>query len=233
MRPINEIIIHCTATPEGRPVSVAEINDWHLERGWSGIGYHRVIHLDGRREAGRPIERIGAHVKGHNIGTIGVVYVGGMNRDFTAAADTRTPAQKDALLAEITDLRDRFNIGKISGHHDYDVGKACPSFDARAEYAYLFPTMEDLLGYEDLVLRRGDMGPEVEDWTEELRRFREMIDHKWPVQPTDTFDHTIEMVTIWFQKYRGIVADGIVGPQTRDEMDRALARKPPYRALEL
>ena len=54
MRRINEIIIHCTATPEGRPVSVAGINEWHLERGWSGIGYHRVIHLDGRREAGRP-----------------------------------------------------------------------------------------------------------------------------------------------------------------------------------
>ncbi|TCT41169.1 peptidoglycan recognition protein family protein [Martelella mediterranea] len=233
MRPINEIIIHCTATPEGRPVSVAEINGWHLERGWSGIGYHRVIHLDGRREAGRQIERIGAHVKGHNTGTVGVVYVGGMNRDFTAAADTRTPAQKDALLAEIIDLRDRFGIGKISGHHDYDAGKACPSFEARPEYAHLFPAMNAVANFEDEVLRRGDIGPAVFDWTEELRRFREMIDHEWPVQPSDTFDYTIEMVTIWFQKRRGIVADGIVGPQTRDEMDRALAGKPPYRALEL
>ena len=233
MRPINEIIIHCTATPEGRAVSVAEINDWHLARGWSGIGYHRVIHLDGRREAGRPIERIGAHVKGHNTGTVGVVYVGGMNRDFTAAADTRTPAQKDALLAEIIDLRDRFGIGKISGHHDYDAGKACPSFEARPEYAHLFPAMNAVANFEDEVLRRGDIGPAVFDWTEELRRFREMIDHKWPVQPSDTFDYTIEMVTIWFQKQRGIVADGIVGLQTRDEMDRALAGKPPFRALEL
>ncbi|TCT39607.1 peptidoglycan recognition protein family protein [Martelella mediterranea] len=233
MRPINEIIIHCTATPEGRPVRVAEINEWHLERGWSGIGYHRVIHLDGRRETGRPMERIGAHVKGHNTGTIGVVYVGGMNRDFTAAADTRTPAQKEALLAEIIDLRDRFDIGKISGHHDYDAGKACPSFDARPEYAHLFPAMEEIASFEDAVLQRGDIGPVVVIWTEQLHDFREMIGHKWPVQPTDTFDHTIEMVTIWFQKHRGIVADGIVGPQTRDEMDRALAGKPPFRAMEL
>lgn len=231
MRSINEIIIHCTATPAGRPVSVTEINDWHLARGWSGIGYHRVIHLDGRREAGRPIERIGAHVAGHNTGTVGVVYVGGMNRDFTAAADTRTPAQKKALLAEIVDLRDRFGIGKISGHHDYDAGKACPSFDARPEYAHLFPAMDTVASFEDEVLRRGDHGPAVAAWVDELARYRRKIGHKWPVQPTDAFDHTVELVTIWFQQLRGIVDDGVVGPQTRDEMDRALKGLAPFQAL--
>ncbi len=231
MRPINEIIIHCTATPAGRPVSVDEINGWHLARNWSGIGYHRVIHLDGRREAGRPIEQIGAHVEEHNTGTVGVVYVGGTTADIHVAADTRTPEQKQALLAEIVDLRDRFNIRKLSGHRDYDKGKACPSFDARAEYAYLFPDGAVTYTIADQMLRRGDRGAAVEAWTEQLRRFREMIDHKWPIEPTSAFDHTVEMVTIWFQKHRGIVADGVVGPQTRDEMLRALAGKPPYRAL--
>lgn len=231
MRPINEIIIHCTATPAGRPVSVAEINDWHLARNWSGIGYHRVIHLDGRREAGRPIEQIGAHVEGHNTGTIGVVYVGGTTADINVAADTRTSEQKQALLAEIIDLRDRLNIRKLSGHRDYDKLKACPSFDARAEYGHLFPNSALAFTVLDEFLRRGDRGPAVAAWVDQLARYRHMINHKWPVQPTDAFDHTIEMVTIWFQKDRGIVADGVVGPQTRDEMDRALAGKPPFRAL--
>nr|WP_183487387.1 N-acetylmuramoyl-L-alanine amidase [Martelella radicis] len=231
MRPINEICIHCTATPAGRPVSVAEINTWHLARGFSGVGYHRIVHLNGLREAGRPIEQIGAHVKGHNTGTIGVVYVGGMSVDMKHAADTRTSEQKEALIAEIVDLRDRFNIRKISGHNDYDKGKACPCFDARAEYGYLFPDNSVAWTPADEMLQRGDHGPAVAAWVDQLGRYRHMIDHKWPVQPTDTFDHTIEIVTIWFQKLRGIVADGVVGPQTRDEMDRALSGKAPYLAL--
>jgi len=49
MRPVNEIIVHCTATPEGRPVTIADIDRWHRQRGWSGIGYHRVIGLNGER----------------------------------------------------------------------------------------------------------------------------------------------------------------------------------------
>ncbi|MAM10134.1 MAG: N-acetylmuramoyl-L-alanine amidase [Rhizobiaceae bacterium] len=231
MRPINEIIIHCTDTPAGRPVSVAEINRWHLERGWSGIGYHRVVHLDGRREAGRPIERIGAHVAGHNTGTVGVVYVGGRSADMKRTTDTRTLAQEKALTAEIIDLCERFEIGRISGHRDYDSGKACPCFDARAEYGHLVSGMAEVIPYRDEMLRRGDHGAAIAAWANELARYREQIGHQWPVQPTDAFDHTIEMVTIWFQKERGILADGIVGPQTRDEMERALAGKPPFMAL--
>mgnify|MGYP001210030150 CR=1 FL=1 len=231
MRPINEIVIHCTATPAGRPVSVDEVNEWHLARGWSGIGYHRVIHLDGQREAGRPIERIGAHVKGHNTGTIGVVYVGGMTADNRIASDTRTGAQKQALLAEIIDLRDRFAIRKISGHNDYDKGKACPCFNARAEYGHLFADVDMFFPLLDEVLRRGDHDPAVAAWVDELARYRRKIGHKWPVQPTDAFDHTVELVTIWFQQHRGIVDDGVVGPQTRDEMDRALKGLAPFQAL--
>ncbi|WP_174800700.1 peptidoglycan recognition protein family protein [Martelella limonii] len=231
MRPINEIIIHCTDTPAGRPVTVAEINQWHLARGWSGIGYHRVVHLNGAREAGRPIERIGAHVAGHNTGTVGIVYVGGRSADMTHTADTRTPEQKHALVAEIIALRERFEIGGISGHRDYDKGKACPCFDAHVEYAHLLKGASDFVPLKDVMLARGDHGPAVLAWVQDLAKCRQMTRHPWPVQPTDAFDHTVELVTIWFQKERGIVADGIVGPQTRDEMERALSGKPPMMAL--
>ena len=66
MRPIDTIIVHCSATPEGRDVSVSEIRKWHKARGWSDIGYHFVITLDGTMNVGRPIEKIGAHAKGYN-----------------------------------------------------------------------------------------------------------------------------------------------------------------------
>ena len=64
MRDINKIIIHCTATPEGRDVSVDTIRQWHLDRGWSDIGYHYIIDLEGNLHEGRPVERQGAHVRG-------------------------------------------------------------------------------------------------------------------------------------------------------------------------
>jgi len=232
---VKYIVVHCSDSPnnpnDGRLDAAADIHRWHLERGWSGIGYHRVVHLDGRREAGRPIDRIGAHVAGHNTGTVGVVYVGGRSADMKRTTDTRTLAQEKALTTEIIDLCERFEIGRISGHRDYDSGKACPCFDARAEYGHLVSGMAEVIPYKDEMLRRGDHGAAVAAWANELARYRELIGHQWPVQPTDAFDHTIEMVTIWFQKERGIVADGVVGPQTRDEMERALAGQPPFMAL--
>ncbi|RLQ88898.1 peptidoglycan recognition protein family protein [Notoacmeibacter ruber] len=229
MRPIKEIILHCTATPEGRPVTVAEIDAWHRARGWSGIGYHRVVHLDGTVEDGRPIEKIGAHVAGHNTGTVGLVYVGGVTKDGVTPKDTRTNAQKASLEKDIIALRDRFDIKKISGHNEY-AAKACPSFDASAEYDWLVDgRSQGFAPSTDPILNRGDRGPAVARWIEALAAWRRMIGHAWP--PTgDVFDHTIETITIEFQKTRGIVADGKVGPQTEDEMARTLAGQAPYQA---
>lgn len=136
MRKISEVIVHCTATPEGRAVSVAEIRKWHKDRGWSDIGYHRVVHLGGGVEQGRPDAIVGSHVAGHNTGTIGIVYVGGVDKNMKAK-DTRTPEQKRALEALIRELLAKYpGIKMISGHHDY-AAKACPCFPARAEYAHL------------------------------------------------------------------------------------------------
>lgn len=120
-RRIDEIIVHCTATPAGREVSVDTIRAWHEARGWDDIGYHYVVHLNGVVAAGRPEAKIGAHVEGHNTGTLGVVYVGGVDADDVARAeDTRTPAQREALLALCRGLAAKYPaIRKISGHNQY------------------------------------------------------------------------------------------------------------------
>ena len=99
MRKINKIIIHCSATREGRNYDVAEIRRWHLKRGWSDIGYHYLIHLDGKIEEGRPIERMGAHTTGQNRNSIGICYVGGVEATRNSKGkftpkDTRTLEQK-------------------------------------------------------------------------------------------------------------------------------------------
>ncbi|MEM9129928.1 MAG: N-acetylmuramoyl-L-alanine amidase [Pseudomonadota bacterium] len=136
MRRVDEIIIHCTATRaewwSTRTVKqkTAEVRKWHVEdRGWSDIGYHFLIDRDGKVATGRPIDRDGAHVRGHNKGTIGIALFGGHggNEDDTFD-DHFTPAQDAALRKMIAHLKDSYpTISKITGHHEYSA-KACPCF---------------------------------------------------------------------------------------------------------
>ena len=136
MRKIKEIIIHCSATKEGRNFTVADIDRWHRERGMRCIGYHFVIYRDGSIHVGRAIEEVGAHCKGHNSISIGVCYIGGVAADGKTAKDTRTPEQRKALLMLLRRLRAKYPNAKIHGHRDF-AAKACPSFDATKEYADL------------------------------------------------------------------------------------------------
>ena len=133
MRRIDKIIVHCTATPEGRDVSVKEIDLWHRQRGFKGVGYHYVIGLDGTVDVGRPISEIGAHCSGYNSHSVGVCYVGGLDKDGRPK-DTRTTQQKSALIELLTALREQFPQARIFGHRDF-AAKACPCFDAVKEYA--------------------------------------------------------------------------------------------------
>lgn len=131
-RSIDEIIFHCTATPEGRDVTAADVRAWHRAQGWSDIGYHYLVRLDGTIEMGRPEAKIGAHVIGHNTGTLGVVYAGGVDVDWQPK-DTRTAAQKAALILVRDALRAKYPaIKKVSGHRDY-AAKDCPSFNVHAD----------------------------------------------------------------------------------------------------
>ena len=132
-RSINEIIVHCSATREGRDYTVADITKWHKQRGFNDIGYHYVIYRDGSLHNGRDVNLVGAHCTNHNAHSIGVCYIGGCKTDGTSPKDTRTDAQKDALLSLLKDLRKKYPFAKIHSHRDF-ANKACPSFDATNEY---------------------------------------------------------------------------------------------------
>lgn len=148
MRQINLIVVHCSATPEGRDVTAADINKMHIARGFKKIGYHYVVRLDGTVETGRKENEIGAHAKGYNANSIGVCYVGGVASDGKTPKDTRTPAQKSALKKLLHTLKQRYPDARIVGHRDlspdtnhngkvdkWEWIKACPCFDAIPEYA--------------------------------------------------------------------------------------------------
>ena len=130
MRQINELIIHCTATPATQSVTVADITRWHRQRGWKTIGYHFLIDQDGVVHTGRPLSDVGAHCRGHNANSIGICYVGGLAKNGSPS-DTRTDAQKNALLSLVTELLERFPSAKVYGHNEFS-SKACPCFDVQA-----------------------------------------------------------------------------------------------------
>ena len=132
MRTINEIIIHCSATKEGNKISAATIDRWHKDRGWRCIGYHYVVRIDGSIEYGRPVQDIGAHVKGRNKHSIGVCYIGGLDGDMEPK-DTRTRDQKESLLYLLKTLKRLHPNATIHGHREF-ANKACPCFDANKEY---------------------------------------------------------------------------------------------------
>tara|TARA_R100000388_G_C7205688_1_gene140887 strand:+ start:20 stop:472 length:453 start_codon:yes stop_codon:yes gene_type:complete len=138
MRKIDKIIIHCSATVEGVNVSTSTIKRWHVQgRGWSDIGYHYVIGLDGAIDYGRPINRQGSHTKGENSDSIGICYIGGLSKS-KRAKDTRTEAQKKSLMKILKTLTHIYPEASIHSHFEF-ANKACPCFNAGEEYAELQP----------------------------------------------------------------------------------------------
>ena len=133
-RTIKELIVHCSATPEGKDYSVDTIRQWHLQRGFSDIGYHYVIYRDGSIHIGRDESIIGAHCTGHNTNSIGVCYIGGCASDGKTPKDTRTTEQKQSLVKLLKELKTKYPQASIHSHKDF-ANKACPSFDATKEYS--------------------------------------------------------------------------------------------------
>lgn len=138
MRIITQIIIHCSATFPSQRVTIADITRWHQQRGWRTIGYHYVVQPDGTIQSGRPISETGAHCQGHNAHSIGICYIGGLSKDGKPS-DTRTEAQKAALRKLLQELLNQFPNATIYAHHDFNPQKACPCFDAHAEYQDIQP----------------------------------------------------------------------------------------------
>ena len=145
MAELKYLVLHCTATAEGREVTSNEIRAWHTNpvrkggRGWKQGGYTDMFHLNGKTErlvqnnedANVDSWEITNGATGYNTISRHVVYVGGVAKDGKTPKDTRTPAQLRALEAYVKDFHRRFPKVKIVGHNQL-AAKACPSFDVRA-----------------------------------------------------------------------------------------------------
>lgn len=144
MRNINLIVVHCSATNPLIDWGARDIDYLHRrQNGWSSIGYHWVIRRNGIVEAGRQESIPGAHVKGHNLNSIGVCLVGGVDLD-NRPEPNYTTSQWASLKTLLVSLKLRFPNARIVGHRDLSPDldgdgtveanewiKACPCFDVR------------------------------------------------------------------------------------------------------
>lgn len=139
MKTLRYLIIHCSATPEGREVTKADIERWHMSpkplgRGWSRVGYSDLIQLDGSLVNLSPFnqnnyvenEEMTWGARGVNAISRHVVYAGGCDKNHNPK-DTRTQAQKDTLEVYVKYMIKRHPHILIAGHNDF-APKACPSF---------------------------------------------------------------------------------------------------------
>lgn len=141
-RKIDKIIIHCSASKEGQDVTVEQIDKMHRQRGFSGIGYHFVIYRNGQVHDGRDINKVGAHTTGYNTGSIGICYIGGLDKTGKKIKDTRTLEQRNSLYQLVKKLMEMYPIKEVKGHRDYSPDtngdgviskyewiKGCPCFE--------------------------------------------------------------------------------------------------------
>lgn len=119
-RAIDRVFIHCSAASR-TSVTAAEIDRWHKDRGWNGIGYHYFIRTDGTLEAGRDLEHTPAAQRGHNRHTIAICLNGLEVSDFTEAQF----ATLQKLCSEINQACDGVTF---HGHREVSP-KSCPVFD--------------------------------------------------------------------------------------------------------
>ena len=137
-REVNLLVVHCTATRCNKDFPVSSLRASHKARGFADIGYHFYITRDGETHPCRPVHQIGAHATGWNDKSIGICYEGGLDENGRIA-DTRTYAQKCALLDLLRQLKTDYPEAAILGHYQLseNVRKVCPCFDAATEYSQL------------------------------------------------------------------------------------------------
>lgn len=134
MRKIKYIAVHCTAGNQA--ATVDDLRKEFARKGWKNPGYHYVITADGVIHQLLDNEKVSNGVRGYNAVTVNVAYTGGIDLATRKPLDNRTAAQKASLRAVLKVLHSLFPTAIIEGHRDFPgVSKACPSFDAKAEYA--------------------------------------------------------------------------------------------------
>lgn len=131
--PVKYLVVHSSASKPKNFVDASTIDRWHRDRGFLKIGYHYVILRDGTVQKGRPDSEVGAHVEGHNTGSLGICMVGGINDTTGKSENNYTDKQFASLSSLLFKLTISHPGAEILGHRDFpNVKKDCPCFDVKS-----------------------------------------------------------------------------------------------------
>ena len=135
---VSYIIIHCSATRETQDYTPEQLKHDHMARGFLDVGYHFYIRKDGTVTQHRRLNEVGAHCRPFNRCSIGICYEGGLDANGKPK-DTRTIAQRGAIVKLLIELKQKFPKAVIRGHNEMPgtVPKACPCFKPSKEFAYM------------------------------------------------------------------------------------------------
>ena len=228
-RPVTRVFLHCSASDNPAHDNVATMRQWHLQRGWSDVGYHFFIRKNGTLELGRSLEKIPAAQYGHNTATIAICLHGLKDEKFTEA-------QFETLRALVGQINLAYHSAITFHGHCEVAAKACPVFKYReilrlhasgqlinsfsAPVALQSPAPEeDVARQREITLRRGDRGVRV------TALQRALIDHGYHVGKVDGhFGNLTQSAVLSLQADNHLIADGIVGPNTWEALDQGYAR---------
>lgn len=210
------IVIHHVGDMD-RDVPASEIHQWHLNNGWSGIGYHFVIRKDGTVERGRPESKIGSHCLNHNSYTIGINVVGDLEKN------NPTQQQLESLYKLVADMCEKYKITPSSttivGHKD-KMSTTCPGKNMYSKIPTVITKVKTLLGTKAVssnsmpTLKLGSKGESVKYLQNQLKK----KGYKLYTDTYGVFGEGTKKSVIQFQKDNKLDADGIVGPQTYSKL---------------
>ena len=120
---IKLLVVHCSDSEDGKTLTAFDLHKMHLNFGWDGIGYHKIINRSGKIENGRPEYWVGAHVKGKNGISLGVCLIG--RHKFTIK-------QFISLERVLRKWKSLYPEAEIVGHRDTgNTDKTCPNFNVK------------------------------------------------------------------------------------------------------
>lgn len=205
--PIKYIVLHYSATYPDQDLDVEDIRKMHLARGFNDVGYHYIIKRDGTVQKGRADNVVGAHVAGHNTGSLGICCIGGIERATgpNVGVDNRTQAQKDATVLLVQDLLRKHPTAQVVGHRDMPGAKTqCPGFNAQSWWASVDTGSAETVTIKEMpVIRRGSTG-------EAVRQAQRLMGLK----ADGMFGPRTEAAAIAFQRRGQLLPDGIIGRAT-------------------
>ena len=156
-RDISEFVVHWTETFKNQNITAEDVHEWHIDKGYTGIGYHYIITRDGKLQRGRPLNLIGDHAQefNHNRYSIGIAFVGGLNAstgtknpDRFLSSESFTRSQMDTFTMFCEAFYTVIPAGQAWGHSDVSISNKDPGFNVQKFVKTVFN--------KENVVKRGD-----------------------------------------------------------------------------